>query len=98
MSPPPKHIDVSTLEFEALLQRLAQQKLEPDDYKLLMQIVQAMGWMSHSAKVMAAMVPMRIPVQSGSQLSMTSINREIPVRNVLTVDYTSFPIRELSFE
>ena len=47
MSPPPKHIDVSTLEFEALLQRLAQQKLEPDDYKLLMQIVQAMGWMSH---------------------------------------------------
>ena len=47
MSPPPGNIRLSPEEFEALLQRLAEQKLETGDYKLLMQIVQAMGWLSH---------------------------------------------------
>jgi len=47
MSPPPGNIQLGPGEFESLLQRLSQQKLEPDDYELLIQVVQAMGWMSH---------------------------------------------------
>ena len=47
MSPPPGNIQLSPGEFEALLQRLAQQRLEPNDYDLLIRLVQAMGWMSH---------------------------------------------------
>jgi len=47
MSPPSGRIQLSPKEFEALLQRLAQQRLEPKDYELLIQVVQAMGWMSH---------------------------------------------------
>ncbi len=47
MSPPPGNIQLSPGEFEALLQRLAQQRLEPNDYELLIRLVQAMGWMSH---------------------------------------------------
>jgi hypothetical protein len=47
MSPPPGNIQLSPEEFELLLQRLSQQALEPDDYDLLIQVVQAMGWMSH---------------------------------------------------
>lgn len=47
MSPPPGNIQLSPQEFEALLQRLAQQRLKPNDYELLIQVVQAMGWMSH---------------------------------------------------
>jgi len=47
MSPPPGNIQLRPEEFEALLQRLSQQKLESDDYGLLIRLVQAMGWMSH---------------------------------------------------
>ncbi len=47
MSPPPGSVQVSPEEFESLLGRLAQQRLEPNDYELLIQVVQAMGWMSH---------------------------------------------------
>lgn len=47
MSLSPGNIQLSPGEFESLLQRLAQQKLEPNDYEILIQVVQAMGWMSH---------------------------------------------------
>lgn len=47
MSPPPGNIQLSSEEFEALLSRLARQTLEPEDYELLIQLVQAMGWLSH---------------------------------------------------
>jgi len=46
MSPPPGKILLTPEEFESLLQRLAQQSLTSEDYELLIQVVQAMGWMS----------------------------------------------------